>query len=331
MEWIDKLVLKFLTHESSKDELEKVSALVKNKEDRKELLAYQKLWIWSGQLNWRKPEVDFDETWKKIEGRQTNSGLGRMRVLRIAGIAASVLILLNIGWWTSFYFNGNGAQDQSFEYVVNSNTNNNTVLHLPDSTLVYLRPGSELKYDSEFNSRQRIVSLEGEAFFEVTKNAAKPFVVKTEKAEVTVLGTKFNVFAEKGASTYQSTLVEGKVMFRASSGKRYILHPDQMLEYKVNSDSVNIVRVNTQLYTSWKDGKIMFRDETLAEITSKLERIYHVKFVINNKDLAEKYRFSGTFNRETSVAEVITMLKKSIPMKATRVEQFPEPDIIYLE
>ena len=110
-----------------------------------------------------------------------------------------------------------------------------------------------------------------------------------------------------------------------------MLLPNQMIELNSESKEVQVKDVNPELYTAWKDGKIIFRYETLGAIAEKLEKIYHVKFVFANPDLAEKYRFSGTFNRETSIGDVITMLKLSIPMNVTREERFPEPDIICLK
>jgi ferric-dicitrate binding protein FerR (iron transport regulator) len=126
-------------------------------------------------------------------------------------------------------------------------------------------------------------------------------------------------------------LVEGKVEFETGNGEKYMLQPDQMIEFHTENNTTEIKHVNTELYTAWKDGKIIFRDETLGEITNKLERIYHVKFIYKKPELANNYNFSGTFHPETSIGEVITMLKISIPMEVRRTERFPEPDLIYLE
>ncbi len=104
-----------------------------------------------------------------------------------------------------------------------------------------------------------------------------------------------------------------------------------MIELDVTKQNVNIKNVNTELYTAWKDGKIIFRDETLGEITTKLERIYQVKFIYQRPGLSSNYRFSGTFHHDTPIGDVITMLKKSIPMQVSRIERFPDPDTIYLK
>jgi ferric-dicitrate binding protein FerR (iron transport regulator) len=283
--------------------------------------------VWSAQVKSRKAQVEFDDTWKKIRGRESS----HHRLRQFAKYAAVALVLLNLGWWGahSYYNRSNDTGEQQF--LIAADQTANSVITLPDHTQVYLRKGSSLRYGSGFRSDNREVLLEGEAYFEVARDENHPFIVKMEHAHIQVFGTRFNVSAEKGSSVYQTTLVDGEVTFQVNGGEKYQLQPDQMIEFDVNNQRVKIENVNTELYTAWKDGKIIFRDETLGEITRKLERIYDVKFIYKNPELAQKYRFSGTFHRETSIGEVIIMLKLSIPMEVKREERFPDPDKIYLK
>ena len=331
MDRIEKIILHFLQKNANSEELQELNEWVGETANKGKLLHYLKIWLWSGQIKYKQPRVEFASTWQKIQKRQALEQNKRINFRLLLRYAAVLLILLNVGWWGArFYYNGHlGSKIQLFQVAANQSAN--SVITLPDQTLVYLRPGSNLQYDSRFSECHREVLLNGEAYFEVTHDEANLFTVRTEKAEIKVLGTKFNVFAEKGSDIYQTTLVEGKVEFKTNSGKKYLLQPDQMIELNTKKNTVHIKQVNTELYTAWKDGKVIFRDETLGEITKKLEHIYHVKFIYKDLELAEKYRFSGTFHRETSIGEVITMLKISIPMNVTREEKFPEPDIIYLE
>ncbi len=330
MKPMDEIILKFFQKEALPDETKELDSWSNDPANRKELNDYSKLWLWSHQLKDRAPQVKFEETWNRIGSRKNTA---KSRVFRIGNLlkyAAAVLLVLNAGWWGShLYYQLNEDAGQPLQ--VSADLASNSVLVLPDNTVVHLRQGSVLRYNPKFNARNREVSLEGEAYFNVTSDPKHPFTVNTENAAIRVLGTRFNVLAEKGSPVCQTTLVEGKVELIAENGKRYLLLPNQTIELNAENKEVKIKRVNTELYTAWKDGKIIFRDETLGGIAKKLERIYHVKFVFANSELADKHRFSGTFYRETSVGDVITMLKLSIPMTVTRNEKFPDPDIIYLK
>jgi ferric-dicitrate binding protein FerR (iron transport regulator) len=331
MNLVEKIIIHFLQKNASPEELTALDQWSDQEANRNQLKDYFRLWIWSSQLKTRRPEVEFDDTWREILHRRNRINPGARRLIQFVRYAAVVLILLNLGWWGArlYYSRSNGSGEQAF--LIAADQKANSVITLPDQTQVYLREGSTLSYTSGFRSDSREVLLKGEAYFEVTRDEEHPFVVKMEHASVEVLGTRFNVLAEKGSSVYQTTLVNGKVIFQSEDGKKYQLLPEQMIEFDVNSQQVRIGHVNTELYTAWKDGKVIFRDATLGEITDQLERIYHVEFVYKRPDLAQKYRFSGTFHRETSIGEVITMLKLSIPMEVTREERFPDPDRIYLQ
>lgn len=330
MKPIDQIIIEFFQRKSTTEEIHELNNWIESPANKKELNDYSKIWLWTHQLIERKPQIEFEDTWRKINDRVNTKNSGTIWLQNFAKYAAIILIVLNVGWWGAHYYYKSSSSLIEQHFQVSADQSANSVVLLPDNTLVYLRQGSNLHYDSQFTSENREVSLEGEAYFEVTSDKDHPFIVKTENAQVKVLGTRFNVSAEKGSPICQTTLVEGKVEFITNNGKRYLLLPNQMIELDVEKQAVNIKRVHTELYTAWKDGKIIFRDETLGEITKKLERIYHVRFIYKNSDLAEKYRFSGTFHRETSIGDVITMLKLSIPMTVSREEKFPDPDTIYL-
>lgn len=330
MKPIDQIIIEFFQRRSSSEDIHELNNWIESPANKKELNDYSKIWLWTHQLKERKPEVEFNITWQKINDRGNTKNKGTIWLYSLARYAAVILIVLNVGWWGARYYYQSASSKIEQHFQVSADQSANSVVLLPDNTLVYLRQGSNLHYNSQFTSKNREVSLEGEAYFEVTSDKEHPFFVKTENAQVKVLGTRFNVSAEKGSPICQTTLVEGKVEFITNNGKRYLLLPNQMIELNSEIQAVNIKQVNPELYIAWKDGKIIFRDETLGEITSKLERIYHVKFIYKNADLAEKYRFSGTFHRETSIGDVITMLKLSIPMNVSREEKFPDPDTIYL-
>ncbi len=326
MDKIKHLLIHFLQKNSSNEELEEMEHWLKETANRRMLSSYQKLWVWSGQLKPRRPQIEFEIIWNKIENQRT------FHIPRhIWKYAAVLLLCLNIGWGAIYLFQQKNQSTLSQSIEIAAGQSANSIITLPDQSLVYLHPGSRLEYDFGSGNDSRDVFLDGEAYFEVEKDVKRPFTVHTSKADIRVLGTKFNVFDARESEIAQTTLVEGKVEFTTNYGKSYILKPSQMIELNTETKTVQLNQVNTELYTAWKDGKIIFRNESLGNIARKLERTYHVKFIFENPDLASAYEFSGTFHRETSIGEVLQMLQISIPMDVKRTERFPEPDLIYLK
>ena len=175
-------------------------------------------------------------------------------------------------------------------------------LILSDGSHVWLNAGSQIKYPKLFNdgSKTRPVYLEGEAFFEVSKNASKPFIVYTTSMNVKVLGTKFDVSAYPEDAFVSTVLVEGSVNVfnpeNSSINKNII--PNQLAVLEKASDSIVISEVNTDNYTAWVQNKFLFEDEPFSEIAKRIERHYNVK-IINNYDSLNSIRFFGEFHEES--------------------------------
>ena len=164
-----------------------------------------------------------------------------------------------------------------------------SVVNLPDGSKVWLNANSELRYPSDFNADTRTVELTGQGYFEVTKNAHKPFIVKADKDySVEVLGTSFNVSAYKDESMIETTLVEGSVKLNVvSGGKRMtqMLKPNEKAEYQKGADKIKVFDVNTEYDTAWKNGEIIFRNHPMDKVLKTLERHYHVVFEVKDNEI----------------------------------------------
>lgn len=188
---------------------------------------------------------------------------------------------------------------------------------LPDSTMVYLNSGSELKYTHMGSKRRREVFLEGEALFQVNENKNKPFVVHTSAYDVKVTGTEFNVKAYKDDKEIVTTLVSGSVIipstdqFKMSSDK--ILVPGQQLLYNRENHTVSTTRVDTRFFTSWKDNKLIFINMSLEELVTLLERKYGVDIEVTDKSILN-YHYDGTITNE-SILDVLEILKVTLPIQ----------------
>lgn len=178
---------------------------------------------------------------------------------------------------------------------------------LSDGTRVWLNSGSMLKYPVAFHGERREVTLVGEGYFQVTKSGV-PFVVKTEGMDVRVLGTSFNVSAYREDKYAMTTLVEGKVCVQAGAGRaEYEIRPGHVLSYEKGTDQVEIKECDTDLYTSWINGRFRFRDMRLEDIMMKLNRWYNCEFFYQTPALKE-LRFSGAAEKDRPVGYLLDMI-----------------------
>lgn len=197
---------------------------------------------------------------------------------------------------------------------------------LPDGTEVWLNGGSRLTYDPDMNNLDsRDVTLEGEAFFDVAKNAAKPFSIHTSRMAIKVLGTSFNVKAYTGDNTTEATLITGAVEVTLNDGveRNVKLVPNQKIVLQhgpadklaqpnlVAGYKVENIRSNTQdsmvAETAWHDNYLVFDNDNFEDIALKMERWYGIKIHLNGNKL-KTYHFTATFKNE-SFSEVLEALK----------------------
>lgn len=228
-------------------------------------------------------------------------------------IAASLLIIVSLAlslWLTDT----DGHQSSAAEYLEVQVPHGRTMqMKLPDRTTVYLNAGSTLKYPARFSGSRRHVLLEGEGFFEVSKNPERPFIVETPYAKAHVLGTRFNI---RSRDRMQSsvTVEEGKVQFSASGATdTLILTANQRGVY--NGRAMEQLPVNSRNYTAWKAGDIIFNGVSLAEAVTELERWYDVRIILQDPQLAN-HRVKASFT-SASLSSVLHDLAFSMNINYT--------------
>nr|WP_121273582.1 FecR family protein [Pedobacter schmidteae] len=179
-------------------------------------------------------------------------------------------------------------------------------LVLSDGTKVWLNAASTLKFPAGFSGKERIVELNGEAYFEVAKNKQMPFKVKVNKMEVEVLGTHFNVMAYSDEPKIRTILLEGSVKINNGT-ETALLKPGQQA-MAGNADSyLKIEPANTEEVTAWKSGYFLFSNENIQSIMRKISRWYNVEVIY--KGNVEHMDFDGTISRYKNVTEVLKMLE----------------------
>jgi transmembrane sensor len=185
-------------------------------------------------------------------------------------------------------------------------------LNLPDGTKVWLNAASSLKFPVNFAANERRVELNGEAYFEVSKNRQRPFHVKTTGQDLEVLGTHFNINSFKDEVETRTTLLEGAVKIlpynyhsNLANPVEAILKPGQ--QAVLGSQGLNIVKADVGEVMSWKNGMFQFNDTELSSIMRQASRWYDVDVVYEGKIPA--IRFSGEVSRRVNAAAFLDMLK----------------------
>lgn len=258
-------------------------------------------------------------------------------------IAAIFILAFLLGGLTFYRFaeNKNVLADAMTE--IKAPMGSKTHISLPDGTKVWLNAGSKLSYNTSFNTINREVNLEGEAYFDVTKRNNQLFLVKTKEVTVRVLGTAFNVKAYPKEGSVETTLVRGSLIVEqreeGNTLKETILKPNQratlikdkgdlylsevermMINENDGEQAVKIdelkgkllfsKKVKTDDFTAWKDNKLVFKNEKFESLAIKLERWYGAKIVIKDAEI-NNYHFNGSINNET-VEDVMKLIKYTL-------------------
>jgi transmembrane sensor len=234
----------------------------------------------------------------------------RALVLRIAA-AASVLIIISI-----FFYFIKLKPEPSTSLVFNElKTANGAIknITLPDGTSVTLNAASVLKYPETFPGKTREVYLSGEGFFDVAKDHNHPFIVHTNKSDIRVLGTAFDIKCYDNDSLFEATLFRGSIeaSVKNASDSKVLLKPSDKLVVEnkgyfltkgtyLDSDTTNIE-------TSWMHNKIIFKNQPFSLLANSLSRKYGVNIIFNNKTL-KTVKLSGEFDKE-DIRQVLLSLK----------------------
>jgi ferric-dicitrate binding protein FerR (iron transport regulator) len=199
-------------------------------------------------------------------------------------------------------------------YTVTSSPGSILQLSLPDNSKVWLNAGSSLRYPARFADSERTVFLNGEGYFDVSANKQSPFSVSlnNESVKVKAFGTKFNVSAYEDEATIEAVLESGKV--EVFSGKKTsLLKPGELASISKPEEHIKTTKINTYLKTSWKDGRLIFRNATMEEVVKSLSRRYNVDIVLH-KQSPKTYRFRASFADET-ISQILSYLRIAAPIE----------------
>ena len=184
---------------------------------------------------------------------------------------------------------------------------------LDDGTEIWLNSASELKYPAHFVGNERRVQLTGEAYFQVARNEAAPFIVETRDMDVKVLGTSFNVSVYEDEESCHATLVEGRVEVNDKvNGEKVVLTPGK--QALLRGGEMTVREVNTKLYTLWRLDRFTFASEDMEGVIRKLSRWDNVDFFFANSSMKQK-RFTGSLPKYADISQVLKMIEMTTDIK----------------
>lgn len=295
----EALLLRYLEGEVTLTERQEVEVWLASSEENRKLAKQVYYLSFATKTVDTLKRTDAQAALKKVRGRMKEKQQRQwwQWTQRAAAFLAIPLLLSTLYLWV----NANG-QDKVNLIEVRTNPGMITSTTLPDGTNVTLNSNSTIVYPSRFDEESRSVQLDGEAYFEVTKNARQPFMVKTpQKAVIKVYGTQFNVEAYANGKMITATLVEGSIAMtyenKKSNWAEQEILPGQEVVYTPVQQQIKVDQADVEVATSWKDGKLIFRDTPFREVLKMLSKRFNVDFIVKNPKCFEA-SFTGVLDKQ---------------------------------
>ena len=336
---IKNLLIKFSKRELTPSEAKELALLVKQGDENKDLKKIiTDYWDKSEHTDIEAPTYQLLERLEALVSDTVTKekdviSTGGKTIYNLMKYAAVIVITFGMTWFAKDYTSSSVSTPTLLTSNETLHANEVSVLYgskskvtLPDGSVVNLNSGSILSYPARFDTKSRNVNIQGEAYFNVKKDAMHPFYVKTNGITIRVLGTKFNVKSYPDEKTVETTLVTGKIELYANNlkindkNRLLVLSPHQQAIFEVNKGAKDSIismvynqNVDVNPITSWKDNRLMFRNEKFIDLAKKLKRWYNVDIEINDRTL-QATAFSGVFVKET-VEQSLNALKLASPFR----------------
>jgi len=262
-----------------------------------------------------------NKKWQQFKNRHLNSQRIRQRKMvrtmtKYAAIFAFGILVTAAYQFYSHYRAAKVPPAEWYQMYVPRGEKSRLVL--PDGTKVWLNAETTLKYPVSDIGKQRIMKLEGEAFFEVKKDNNRPFIVKTPNYDVVVKGTSFNIMTYSDINRTETSLVTGEVTIRNIKNektKRTItLNAGEKIIFNKEDNSLSIENTDVKKEMAWKNNLFMFSKTKFEELCKRLERWYDVDITLADEDLKE-IRYTGKFRNEETIWQVLDIIKITTPIR----------------
>lgn len=272
--------------------------------------------LWERSENYQTPAFDTQAAWEKLQPQLEKQSKPVLRTLvwqRPFHYAASVALLLLAGTLLYLFL-----QPRYTQVLVHTLPGETKQLVLPDSSRVFLNERSSLSYDARLGQDgQRRVILKGEAFFEVSRDPEKKFIVQAGNTETTVLGTSFNIVSRDTTQQVRVSLFSGKVRFDAGEKERpQLLTPGEELIYYTRDKSLTKRKIENGNFLFWKNKKLEFTDQQLEDVLALIGKYYGASFEIQDQQLRGQ-RITSSFDHN-SLDEVLQVLETLLDIRIER-------------
>ena len=303
------LATKYLSGNATAEETQQLESWVlANPENKQQFTALKKSWMLSG-TEMRKTEIDVDKSWDKIskglDGEaETKSPAKVVPIRRFTPlrIAASIILLIAAGFLVSRFLGGEKA-------IQFATTDSSETFQLTDGSEVTLNQASTMKFEAGENASQRLVTLKGDAFFDVKRDEEKPFVIQTQNVEIEVLGTSFYVDSRIDEDEIQVIVQSGSVAVRSSSNET-ILKANEKAVFKKETGDLSKQNNDDPNFSSIKSNTLAFSNSTIEEVVYALNRQYNADISINITDTSS-CRITTTFENKT-LDFIVTVIEQTL-------------------
>lgn len=264
--------------------------------------------------------MNTDLAWEKLHGRLEQEGLlPEQQGVQHAGAfpvwmkwAASFLLLVVAG--SVFFFLSNRPEQIQLLALTNQEADQTLVKFLEDGSVIYLAGNATLEYPQAFAEKERRVKMAGEAYFDIEHNPDKPFRVELDNALIEVLGTSFNI-KRIGEKDFDLFVEEGlvQVEVRGQAGDKVLVEPGEVLS--VRDGSFSKYRNNDLELTLWRQNRMHFKDESLGNVLSVINRNYQSSLELGDPNLASRQMTVTFFNN--SLPTIVELISLSMNLQAS--------------
>ena len=296
----DEILIRYITGQADPIEIKQVRAWASvSGERQKELARMKNIWILGGLENDLDQLIREPEIRRILDQIRLTDGKGRSKKIRLNLLkyAAALLFIIGLSGAAGYFISKRAVPSSGYAAIIVPKGERSKVV-LPDGSTVQLNGGSRLTFSPAFQAEKRTVFLEGEAYFDVTHDRLHPFIVETDRLQIKVLGTKFNVSNYPDDQIITTYLEEGKVEITMDGQDDTLLRPFEALEFNRTSGKVSKKVINDNRFSDWTRGVLNINGETIEEFAKKLERRFDIRIVFGD-DKIRKRIYSGSIKDES--------------------------------
>lgn len=294
-----EILHKYIIGDASREEKEAVTRwLDADEKNMKEFLAMRKLYnltIWQQEQALAVPELSSKKTIRRK---------WRIAAQYVLNIAALFVLVF---FFSRLYPEKKDEQPEVKMQSIYVPAGERVELTLSDGTKVWLNAKTTLTFPSSFDKESRMVTLNGEGYFNVTHKEGQPFIVQTEQYNIKVLGTEFNVYAYSDSPKFETYLLNGSVQIESADHEEKLLMEPNKKAY-LDHGKLTVSSIEKYDYFLWKDGLICFDDNTIDELFKKLQTYFDVQIIVENKQILNQ-RYTGKFRTNDGIEHILKTLQ----------------------